>query len=189
MHLGQAKCYAYLLLHTMENPPSEVGIQLTYFQLDSEELERSRMRCTAEEINTFFDDTIRRYADFLRFEREWAATRDESIHTLRFPYPAYRPGQRELGGAVYRTIGNEKRLYVQAPTRDRKDPFDSLSLDQGDDRPPAGQAFLSHCQNGHSHRRTGSGGANVSGGLRLKSLTLRAKDKICFCETPRCQSH
>lgn len=186
MHLGQAKCYAYLLLHTMENPPSEVGIQLTYFQLDSEELERSRMRCTAEEINTFFDDTIRRYADFLRFEREWAATRDESIHTLRFPYPAYRPGQRELGGAVYRTIGNEKRLYVQAPTgigKTLSTLFPSIKAMTGH---RLDKLFYLTAKTVTRTVAQEAAEQMLSGGLRLKSLTLRAKDKICFCETPRC---
>ncbi len=186
VHLGQAKCYAYLLLHTMENPPPRLGIQLTYFQLDSEELERSRMVFTAGEIDAFFDDTIRRYADFLRFEREWAVIRNTSIAQLPFPYPAYRPGQRKLAGAVYRVIGAQKRLYVQAPTGIGK----TLST-----LFPAVKAITGHGLDkmfyltAKTVTRTVAQEAveqMLDRGLRLKSLTLRAKEKICFCEAPLC---
>ena len=186
VHLGQAKCYAYLLLHTMDSPPQRMGIQLTYFQLDSEEIERSRMVFTPGEIDAFFDETIRRYADFLRFEREWAVIRNTSIAQLPFPYPAYRPGQRKLAGAVYRVIGAQKRLYVQAPTGIGK----TLST-----LFPAVKAITGHGLDklfyltAKTVTRTVAQEAveqMLGCGLRLKSLTLRAKEKICFCEAPLC---
>lgn len=186
MHLGQAKCYAYLMLHTMENPPPRMGIQLTYFQLQNEDLERKRMVFSAEEIDAFFDDTIRRYADFLRFEREWTEMRNASIAALPFPYPAYRPGQRKLAGAVYRTIGAQKRLYVQAPTGIGK----TLST-----LFPSVKAITGHHLDklfyltAKTVTRTVAQEAveqMLGCGLRLKSLTLRAKDKICFCDAPLC---
>lgn len=39
-HLGQAQCYAYMLLQTLDAPPETVGVQLTYYQLETEELQR-----------------------------------------------------------------------------------------------------------------------------------------------------
>lgn len=186
MHLGQAKCYAYLLLHTMECPPERIGIQLTYYQLDTEEIQRSRVMCDAEEIDAFFVDTLEKYAVFARFEREWAEIRNQSIEELTFPYPAYRGGQRELAAAVYRAIGQGKRLYVQAPTGIGK----TLST-----LFPTVKAMTGHRLDklfyltAKTVTRTVAQEAveqMLKNGLRLKSLTLRAKDKICFCDTPNC---
>ena len=49
-HLGQAQCYAYMLLQTLDAPPETVGVQLTYYQLETEELQRRRFVFSREEI-------------------------------------------------------------------------------------------------------------------------------------------
>ena len=35
---------------------------------------------------------------------------------MKFPFSAYRPGQRELAAKVYRCVRDAKRLFAQAPT-------------------------------------------------------------------------
>ena len=186
MHLGQAECYAYLLLHTMDQPPDTIGVQLTYFQLDTEEIQRVRFTFSAEEVDAFFEDTLARYADFLRLERTFSALRNASIEQLPFPFPAYRKGQRELAAAVYRVIGKEKKLYAQAPTGIGKT-LSSLF--------PAVKAIPGHNLDklfyltAKTVTRTVAEEAvslMAQAGLRIKSVTLRAKDKICFCDQPNC---
>ena len=109
-HLGQAQCYAYMLLQTLDAPPETVGVQLTYYQLETEELQRRRFVFSREEIAAFFADLLLRYGDWLRFEHEWKVLRDASIAAAAFPFPAYRRGQRDLAAAAYRTIVNRKQL-------------------------------------------------------------------------------
>ena len=186
MHWGQAQCYAYMLLHTMDSPPSRIGVQLTYYQLHSEEIKRIEKIYRTEEIDDAFHELWQRYTVFARLEREWAALRNESIEAFSFPYPSYRRGQRELAAAVYRAIGQEKKLYVQAPTGIGK----TLST-----LFPAVKAMPHHRLDklfyltAKTVTRTVAQDAvqkMLESGLRLKSLTLRAKEKICFCDTPSC---
>ena len=54
--------------------------------------------------------------DWLRERHRWRRARDESIQTTAFPFPAYRPGQRELAVAAYRVLANGGRLFLAAPT-------------------------------------------------------------------------
>ncbi len=49
-------------------------------------------------------------------QEEWDGIRDASIRDLPFPFSSYRPGQRQLAAAVYRTVRDEGRLLCQAPT-------------------------------------------------------------------------
>src|SRR5699024_8168520 len=42
--------------------------------------------------------------------------RNASCKALPFPFDSYRPGQRKLAGAVYKTILDEKSLFTKAPT-------------------------------------------------------------------------
>lgn len=185
-HLGQAKCYAVMLLHTMEPPPAAVAVQITYFQLETEEIRRSQFTYTAQELEAFLADLLARYGKWLRFEREWAVLRDESIAAVGFPFPAYRRGQRELAAAAYRTIAAGKRLYAQAPTGIGK----TLST-----LFPAIKAVGEHKADKLFYLTAKTVTRTVAeealrllrdGGLRLKSVTLRAKDKICLCEETIC---
>ncbi len=186
MHWGQAQCYAYMLLHTMDSPPSRIGIQLTYYQLHSEEIKRSRKIYHAEEIDDAFDALWQRYAVFARLEREWAALRNESIEAFSFPYPSYRRGQRELAAAVYRAIGQEKKLYVQAPTGIGKTLSTLFPAVKAMPRHRLDKLFYLTAKTVTRTVAQDAVQKMLGSGLRLKSLTLRAKDKICFCENPNC---
>ena len=42
--------------------------------------------------------------------------RDASLEALRFPYAAYRTGQRKFAANVYIALKERRRLFAQAPT-------------------------------------------------------------------------
>lgn len=197
LHLGQAKCYAYMLLQKAENPPQRIGVQLTYHQLDENETKRTVFEYTAEEITAFFYELMERYGVWLRWERDWTETRTASIKTLAFPFPNYRAGQRELAEASYRTIRQGKKLYAQAPTgigKTLSTLFPSVKA-MGE-----GLAEKIFYLTAKTVTRTVAEEAvrlMADKGLRFKSVTLRAKEKICpqsevictpdFC--PRARGH
>ena len=125
VHLAQAVVYAYIKAAQDELP--EISVRMTYVQL--EEPDRSKAsksaafhdavhfisEYTLDEVQTLFDsyiDAYRKWAVFIVRHRE---ERKASAESFPFPYP-YRPGQREIVRQVYRTIEQEKRLFVQAPT-------------------------------------------------------------------------
>lgn len=93
-----------------------MDIQITYYQVDTDEIIRHRRTFSAEALEDFLTDTLRLYTPWAHMEAAWRATRNASLKALRFPFPAYRPGQYEMAGAVYRTIAGGGRLFCAAPT-------------------------------------------------------------------------
>lgn len=183
VHLAQAKCYAYL--YAVQNDLEEIDVQMTYCNLETEEVKRFRQQFLQKELEVWFDGIIRSYEKWARFQMEWKKTRNTSICRTEFPFP-YREGQRELVAAVYHTILQKKKLFIQAPTGVGKTmatifpAVRAIGEEKGEKvfyltsktitRTVAEQAFrILHEQ-----------------GLSFKTITLTAKEKICFCEETDC---
>jgi Rad3-related DNA helicase len=113
VHLAQAKCYAYI--YATQNHLDEIGVQMTYCNLDTEDIRRFHEHYTYEELSDWFEGVLALYKRWADFSYYWKLTRQDSIHALEFPY-AYREGQREVAGDVYRTIARNQILFMQAPT-------------------------------------------------------------------------
>lgn len=183
VHLAQAKCYAHI--YACQNRMQQIKVQMTYCHLDTEEIKRFVMEYTAEELEEWFNELIRQYEKWAKFQIEWEITRNASIKKTEFPF-VYRPGQRDVAAAVYRTILRRKKLFIQAPTGVGKTistvfpAVKAVGEGLGDKifyltaktitRTVAEQAFRSMKDQG----------------LCMKVVTLTAKEKICFCEETVC---
>ena len=184
LHWGQVKCYAYMFAADQQLP--EVDVQLTYFHLDSGEMREVRQAFTIAELADFYQELIDCYLGWAATIISWQHARDASIRSLGFPFGDYRPGQRPMAVEVYRTIRNGGHLLVQAATGIGK----TMAVIF-----PAVKAMAE----GHTSkifyltaRTTARTVAEKAldelrhNGLRLKSLTLTAKDKICFNPEKEC---
>lgn len=183
VHLAQAKCYAYM--YASQNHLEEIRIQMTYCQMETEEIKRFLQTFSIEELKTWMEDVIKRYEKWAKFQIEWRKVSRESIRQIQFPY-AYREGQKELAMSVYRTILRKKKLFIQAPTGIGKTmatvfpAVKAVGEGLGDKlfyltaktitRTVAEQAFQTLKKQK----------------LRYKVITLTAKEKICFCEEAVC---
>ncbi len=186
LHLAQAKCYAYMLLAGAENGPETARVQLTYYQMETAEIARHVFDFTKAELEAFFFDLLRAYGEWLRLARDWHAARDASIKLLTFPYAGYRKGQREMAVAVYSAIEKRKRLYIQAPTGIGKTMsalFPSIKA-MGEGR--AEKLFYLTAKTVTRAVAEDAVRLLANGGLRLKTVTLRAKEKICFLDEASC---
>jgi len=179
-HLGQGMCYAYMYMQTLEHPPDSISVQLTYYQIDNDEIKRHKWEFSSREIDEFFTDLIRKYGMWLRFEREWRILRDTAIAEAPFPFESYRKGQRELAVAAYRSICARKNLYVSAPTGIGK----TLSaLFPSIKAMGTGEAEKLFYLTAKTVTRAVAEDAielMAKKGLRFKLVTLRAKEKICL---------
>lgn len=183
VHLAQAKCYGYI--YGKQQELDSITIQMTYCQMETEEVKRFQETFSIEELERWFLDIVVQYEKWARFQVEWRQTRDATIKEAEFPYP-YREGQRELVTSVYRTILRKKKLFIQAPTGVGKTmatifpAVKAVGEGLGDKifyltaktitRTVAEQAFQILKKNG----------------LQYKVATLTAKEKICFCEKAEC---
>ena len=113
VHKAQAMCYAYI--YALQNHLDRIGVQMTYCNLDTEDIRYFREIWEWEDLYDWFEHLITEYKKWADWQIAWRKTRQESIAQLEFPYP-YREGQRKLVADVYRTIMRRKTLFIQAPT-------------------------------------------------------------------------
>lgn len=113
VHKAQAMCYAYI--YALQNHLDRIGVQMTYCNLDTEDIRYFREIWEWEDIYDWFEHLIAEYKKWADWQIAWRQKRQESIAQLEFPYP-YREGQRKLVADVYRTIIRRKTLFIQAPT-------------------------------------------------------------------------
>ena len=183
IHLAQAKCYASMVAE--QEGVDEIGVQMTYCQMETEEVKRFQYSYQSNELKVWFDEVIRQYEKWAKFQIEWRKARNASIKGIEFPFP-YRKGQRELAVSVYRTILRQKKLFIQAPTGVGKTistvfpAVKAVGEELGEKifyltaktitRTVAEQAFETLREQN----------------LKFKVITLTAKEKICFCEETSC---
>ncbi|MDL2287908.1 ATP-dependent DNA helicase [Oscillospiraceae bacterium OttesenSCG-928-F05] len=186
LHLGQGKCYAYMLLKTLEEAPAQIGVQLTYVRLDDGEVRRRREYFSPEALEGFMDDLCAKYGAFLAFQAAWKLERDVSIAALEFPFSAYRSGQRELAVAVYRTVERAGTLFAEAPTGIGKTLSALFPSVKAMGEGKAEKLFYLTAKTVTRAVAEDAAARLAARGLRMKTLSLRAKDKICVQETREC---
>lgn len=113
VHQAQAVCYGYL--YASEKNLPGMNIQITYCNLESEEIRRFIRFYSFCELEEAVHSLTEDYAKWGHFLLEHRKLVQKTVPGLQFPYP-YREGQRDLVVSVYRTISRRKRLFIQAPT-------------------------------------------------------------------------
>jgi DNA excision repair protein ERCC-2 len=184
LHWAQAQCYAYMLAR-QENL-CEVRIHLTYYQLDSRAEKTFERHFTAAELEIFFYELITPYLAWFRKVRERHTQRDQSIQALDFPYDDYRPGQRDMAVAVYKAIRANDRLYVQAPTGVGKTIAALFPAVKAVGLGLADKIFYLTAKTPGRFVVEEALDDMRRADLRFKSVTLTAKEKICFCPPVNC---
>lgn len=180
LYWSQAKVYGAILTHDLDMP--EVTIRLTYYQRTTDKITKTEKTYPRETLQKFFDELIEEYRSWLVMRSDWRKTRNQSIKDLAFPFADYRSGQRDLAVAVYKTVALKKRLFVEAPTGTGKTIstlFPSIKA-MGEDLCDR-LFYLTAKQSTRSVAEKGLQ-VMVDKGLKIKSITLTAKDKIIFPE-------
>ena len=113
VHLAQARCYAYF--YAFDNQLAAMGVQITYCNIETEDLRRFRLDYSFQELEEWFAGLVHEYVKWSRYQYHHGLRRRESLQELQFPYE-FREGQKGLAAAVYRMVMQEKNLYIQAPT-------------------------------------------------------------------------
>ena len=184
IHWGQAKTYAYI--YGCQNGLDEIAIQLTYYQIETANLREIKRTFDLAELENFFNDLVRRYLEWAETIFDWTNRRDASIQDLDFPFATYRPGQRQMAVEAYRTMRKHSQLLVEAATGIGK----TIAVLY-----PAVKSIAASVSQKIFYLTARTTGRIVAEkaldelrakGLRLKSVTLTAKDKICFCPDSAC---
>ena len=184
LHWAQAQCYAYM--YARQQNLNDVSVHLTYYHLDSRDEKTFERLFTLVELSTFFQDLITPYLNWFRKVYAWQARRDESIAQLKFPYDQYRPGQREMAVEVYKAIRAKDRLYVQSPTGVGKTIATLFPAFKAIGQGLATKIFYLTAKTSGRLAAEKALEDMRHASLYSRSVTLTAKEKICFCPPVNC---
>lgn len=185
-HFAQAKCYGYI--YALINNIESIEVGVTYCEIESYDESTFSKLYTFLELKEFFYNIVGLYYEWVELSYNLTLSRNESISHFEFPYDEYRKNQKKFCTAVYKTLYSGKKLFAQAPTGTGKTVstlFPALKY----------MAFseLDDCKIFYITAKTITRSVAektiqhmIRKGLKIKSLTLTAKDKICFTEEKIC---
>lgn len=183
-HWAQAQVYAAIYARQQGLPAMRV--RLVYYQVD-EDLEFTfNHDYSADALDAIVTDLLTQYAPWAKRSAEWQRMSRASRQALPFPFASYRPGQRAMMNAVYKTCTEGGQLLCQAPTGIGKTMsvlFPALKA-VGEGGPifylTARGTTRAAAENALALLRA------ADPDLKLRSVTLTAKDKICLQEHREC---
>ncbi len=185
-HWAQGCFYGYIVCKN-ENL-SHIKIQLTYYNIDTDEIKRITKEFTVQQLEETVYSVLKEYRKWALLQYNWKEKRNESLKDLQFPFSQYRQGQRPLAVAVYKTIREKDRLFACAPTgigKTMSTIFPSLKA--------MGENLTDKVFYLTAKTVTSVAANNAIGiiykkmpDIALKTLTVTAKDKACFLEKRKC---
>ncbi len=183
VHKAQAMCYAYM--YARQEGLGQIGVQMTYCNLDTEEIRRFYEAFLFSELEEWFGGLTAQYRKWADFQFMWKQEMMSSAAGLLFPYE-YREGQKELAQDVYRTILRKKNLFIQAPTGTGKTLSTVYPAVKAVGEGLADKIFYLTAKTvtGTVAKETFS--LFMEQGYRAKVVAVTAKEKLCLCEEMDC---
>lgn len=184
LHWAQAKFYAYI--YSKQNTLNNIKVRLSYFNLETEEVKSFDREFNIEDLESFVFEIINEYKKWVLLKSELLTIRNESIKSLKFPFDNYRKGQKELAIACFNTIKEKAVLFAQAPTGIGKTistifpAVKSLGESRGERIVYLTAKTITRTVAEESVKKL------KDKSLKCKSITLTAKEKICFKEKSSC---
>ncbi|EMX5393817.1 ATP-dependent DNA helicase [Listeria innocua] len=184
LHWAQLICYGFMLAE--KSDLAEVTLQLTYYQVADKEVKQFTRVMSRKEMSTFVDDLLSKYAIWAKMSAAWEMKRNKSIQELTFPYDSYRRGQRELAIAVYRTVMDDEKLFCEAPTGIGKTMSTLFPSVKAMGEGKADKLFYFTAKTITRQVAEDALDEMRRKGLAARSVTITAKDKICFLDERKC---
>lgn len=183
VHRAQAMCYAWI--YAQEQKPEKIGVQMTYGNLDTEELKFFREEYTLEELGLWYQNLLDRYHKWIAYQLAWKKERNASMSDLEFPFE-YREGQRKIVSGVYHTISTERQIFVQAPTGVGKTMSTIFPAVRAVGAGLGENIFYLTAKTITRTVAEEAFSILKEHGLKFKVITITAKEKLCFCDKTEC---
>jgi DNA excision repair protein ERCC-2 len=186
LHWAQAKCYAYILSKT--KGLDYIAIRLTYYQLDDRQEKSFIDIYSFDSLEEFFMPLVNDYLAWQETVHGWNISRDSSISGLEFPYASYRKGQLEFMENVYDTIESNEVLFAQAPTGTGKTIAALYPAVRAMGDGLVSKIFYLTAKTTTKGLAEKSLADMRQKGLSIKSITITAKERVCFCQEQICNA-
>ncbi|WP_242866832.1 ATP-dependent DNA helicase [Abyssisolibacter fermentans] len=184
LHWAQAKTYAYI--YSLQNDLDSIEVQLTYFHIKTSAIKKIKQCYTKKDLKEFFYDVLNKYIVWAKMLQEWKTVRNESIKTVDFPFKNFREGQRKLAVGVYRSIKDKKNIFIEAPTGIGKTISTIFPAVKALGEGLREKLFYLTAKTITRQAAEEAFGVLRKKDLRFKTITLTAKEKICFLDECKC---
>jgi len=184
LHWAQIKVYA--AIYTKVNNLDRITTQLTYGHIETGEIRTYFQEYQSDELEVFFLDLIEKYFQWIKKIEDWHEERNQSISSSNFPFESFRDGQHQMIKDVLSIIEYAEQIIIQAPT--------GIGKTVAVLYPAINALAAGHIQKIFylTSRTTGRLIAEKTlaelkeSGLRIKYVSLTAKEKICFTPDINC---
>ncbi|MBF4693283.1 ATP-dependent DNA helicase [Fusibacter ferrireducens] len=187
LHWAQAKIYGAIFCE--EEGLDAITIQLTYADFESLSVKRIKVPYKRDVLVSFFETTVAQYKKWVIYRKNWQKIRNNSLNDLTFPFANYRKGQREMAVSVYNAFKNGQNAFIEAPTGIGKTISSLFPTLKAMHEGLVDKIFYLSAKT--ITKKVAEDTLKVlynhsDNALKLKALTLTAKDKICFLDQATC---
>lgn len=183
VHWAQAEIYAALLC--LNHGVDAAEVRLIYARLDGAKREYVQ-EYDAEVLIRLLMGYVKLYMGWITAVDDWKEASRVTLQTLAFPYEDYREGQREMARAVFRAMKQSSNAVIEAPTGIGKTAASLYGALKA-----LGKGYITAIFY-LTARTTGRRAAEDAldrmrdQGLKLRSVTITAKEKCCLLEKQDC---
>lgn len=177
-HLGQAEVYA--LIYCIKNDVDNIKIKLTYIsQIDNSILEYY-YKYTKKQLEKKISSYLDKYSSFLIIQQDFNKLKKKSLKKLDFPFKKTRKGQKEMVDLTYLALKNKENYFFNASTGIGKTMSLLYGSLKGINDELNDKTFYLTAKNSGFNSIIDALNILYDKKLRLKSIVITAKDKICI---------
>ncbi len=114
LHWAQVRVYGHLLCQKLGL--DQVHLALVYFDIGRQSETVLRELQDAAALAAMFAEQCERFVAWAEQQLAHRLARDAALAGLRFPHPAFRPGQRDLAETIFKANASGRCVMAQAPT-------------------------------------------------------------------------
>jgi DNA excision repair protein ERCC-2 len=178
VHWAQVRIYAGIL--ALEKAWLHASLQLTYLELDTNEVFLFREEVSRDGLLEFLNETVEEWFAWLIPQVDWIANRNAAAEKAPFPFTKFRAGQHELARSVYRAVQSKRNLFVEAPTGMGKTLATLYPAIKALPLIADGKVFYVTAKTPGRLAAQDALQKLRDIGVRVRSVSLTAKAKICF---------
>ena len=183
VHWAQAQIYAYIFC--LQNAIDSAHIRLVYAGTKGGKQEFKR-EYSLEELTKLFYRYAQPYAKWAAAGDEWKEIAQPSYLNLQFPFDHFRDGQKEMADCVYSAMADHSRTLIEAPTGTGKTAASLYGAVKALGEGKITSIFYLTARTTGRRSAENALGLMRAKGLKIRSVTLTAKEKICFHRKADC---